>query len=239
MRCPRCDHEQEESVECRRCGLIFERYRHAGARQPAQKSGMPRARDELFLGAPASTETLSLALRGLLLAVLILWGFTIMWATPAETGEAPGFLHLVNTPFHEAGHILFSPFGALVTSLGGSLGQILMPLVCCLTLLLKTRDPFGAGVALWWLGQNFIDIAPYINDARAGELMLLGGNTGQSSPYGFHDWEFILTELGLQGWDHGIAWAAHLTGAAVMIIGLSWGALVLRRHGQVLKAPKP
>ncbi len=231
MRCPRCGCEQEQGLECRQCGLIFERYRRADVRPAGIAVAAPSPWRDLLLGENASSpETFSLVLRALLLAALMLWGLTIMWATPYETGEAPGFLHLVNTPFHEAGHILFRPFGALITSLGGSLGQLLMPLVCCLALLLKTRDPFGAGVALWWLGQNFIDIAPYINDARAGELMLLGGNTGQASPYGFHDWEFILTELGIQNWDHGIAWAAHLTGAAVMAVALVWCGLVLWRQ---------
>lgn len=240
MRCPRCAFEQEESLECRKCGLIFERYRPLGVRPAGFTKAAPSPWRELLLGENASSpEPFSLALCALLLAVLIIWGFAIMWATPHETGEAPGFLHLVNTPFHEAGHILFRPFGALITSLGGSLGQLLMPLVCCLTLLLKTRDPFGAGVALWWLGQNFIDIAPYINDARSGELMLLGGNTGQGSPYGFHDWEFILTELGIENWDHGIAWAAHLTGAAVMVTALVWCGLVLWRQYRMLGASKP
>jgi hypothetical protein len=82
-------------------------------------------------------------------------------------------------------------------------------------------------VALWWHGQNFVDIAPYIADARAGELMLLGGNTGQSSPYGFHDWQFILGETGLLNCDQGLAWAAHLLGLAVMAVALAWGAWVL------------
>ena len=40
------------------------------------------------------------------------------------------FWHLVNLPFHEAGHILFRPFGRLMTSLGGSITQLLMPLIC-------------------------------------------------------------------------------------------------------------
>ena len=33
-------------------------------------------------------------------------------------------------------------------------------------LLLQSRDAFGASVAGWWLGQNFLDIAPYIGDAN-------------------------------------------------------------------------
>ena len=54
-----------------------------------------------------------------------------------------------------------------------------MPFVCLVTFVLKTRDPFGASVALWWSAENFMDVAPYINDARAMELILLGGFTGQ------------------------------------------------------------
>ena len=47
------------------------------------------------------------------------------------------FLHLVNLPFHEAGHIISRPFGAFITSLGGTPGQLLMPFICMGTLLIK------------------------------------------------------------------------------------------------------
>ena len=40
------------------------------------------------------------------------------------------FLHLINLLFHEAGHIIFSPFGQFMTMLGGSLMQVLVPIVC-------------------------------------------------------------------------------------------------------------
>ena len=117
---------------------------------------------------------------------------------PLETnyvGES--FWHLINLPFHEAGHIIFRPFGRFMTSLGGSLAQLLMPLICLTVFLLKTKDTFAASFCLWWFGENFMDLAPYINDARTLTLPLLGGNTGRTSPYGFHDWEFILKESGL------------------------------------------
>jgi hypothetical protein len=32
---------------------------------------------------------------------------------------------VINLPFHEAGHILFSPFGDFLMTLGGSLTQVL------------------------------------------------------------------------------------------------------------------
>ena len=69
-----------------------------------------------------------------------------------------------------------------MTSLGGSLGQLLMPLICLIVFLIKTKDAFAVSVSLWWFGENFMDLASYINDARARKLMLLGGNTGRNAP---------------------------------------------------------
>ena len=79
-------------------------------------------------------------------------------------GEIAGsFIHSVNLVFHEAGHVLFRPFGDFMTVLGGSLLQLLVPLVVAAALLLKNRDPFGASIGVWWLGQSFKDLAPYID----------------------------------------------------------------------------
>ena len=40
---------------------------------------------------------------------------------------------------------------------------------------------FGGAVALWWLGQSCLDVAPYACDARKEELILLGGVTGKEA----------------------------------------------------------
>ena len=96
-----------------------------------------------------------------------------------------------------------------------------------------TRDPH-----LWWFGQNFIDIAPYINDARSLTLPLLGGNTGDSAPYGFHDWEFILTEMNLLRYDHSLANLSHKIGVLIMVTSYLWGATILLKQYKGLKSPK-
>ena len=139
-------------------------------------------------------------------------------------------MHLVNLPFHEVGHIIFRPFGAFMTSLGGTLGQCLMPLICLSVLLLKTRDCFGAAMALWWFGQNLFDIAPYINDARSLSLPLVGGNFGYSSPYGFHDWEYLLTEMGLLRYDHLFAKSCIVVGTIVFTVSYLWGGIILYKQ---------
>ena len=105
--------------------------------------------------------------------------------------------------------------------------QVLMPLICLVVFLIKTRDPFGGSFALWWAGQNFIDIAPYIDDARDLSLPLLGGNVGKYSPYGFHDWEFILRETGLIRLDHTIACLSHGLGSLLILLALIWGGTLL------------
>lgn len=66
---------------------------------------------------------------------------------------------------------------------------------------------------------------------RAGsDLPLLGGNTGHSAPYGFHDWEYLLGETGLLRLDHTLARASHLLVSLVMLLALGWGAWLLWRH---------
>ncbi|CAK8724819.1 Zincin peptidase [Candidatus Electrothrix aarhusensis] len=161
------------------------------------------------------------------MAVLLIWGWKLIFASVASNAAGKSFLHLVNTPFHEAGHVFFSPFGSFLHSLGGTLGQLLMPLICTVVFLLQTRDTFAAAVGLWWFGENFLDIAPYIGDARAGVLPLLGGNTGHSSPYGFHDWEFLLTETGLLRYDLAIARLSHVIGSVIMLLAVTWGGYIL------------
>ena len=159
---------------------------------------------------------------------LVWWGWRFI-ITPLDTnymGES--FLHLINLPLHEAGHVLFMPFGRFMTILGGSLGQILMPLVCLGTFLLKTRDPFGGSVALWWTAENFMDLAPYINDARAMDLALLGGFTGKEVDA--HDWNNLLTMLGWLQYDHRLVKLAYGTGTVLMLLALFWGGLLLRRQ---------
>ncbi len=56
---------------------------------------------------------------------------------------------------------------------------------------------FGASIGLWWAFENVMDVVPYVADALPMRLHLINGVTGAESPYGFHDWNFILGETGL------------------------------------------
>jgi hypothetical protein len=135
-------------------------------------------------------------------------------------------LHLPNLVFHEAGHVLFGFFGRFITVFGGSLFQFVLPLLLA-GAFLRQRDPFGAAVCTWWAGQNLVDLAPYIADARALQLVLLGGKTGAEVEG--HDWEYLLTTLGWLRFDRTFGLAAYRLGLLMMTGALVWGALYLAR----------
>jgi hypothetical protein len=101
---------------------------------------------------------------------LIFWCMVIFYSLQFFTldvndGVMDAFIHGPNLIFHEAGHVVFMPFGEFLRILGGSLGQCLMPLIVMLVFLFKEDDPFGASIGLWWLGQNLTDVVLYISDA--------------------------------------------------------------------------
>lgn len=252
MNCPRCGTEQPASsdgaapLECVRCGIVFARLAQSRlpprprrrTDSPVPEAGgasagrrWPGLRD-LVLPPTGPAMPAVLAVKAAVLAGLAAWAASMVVHPPGSPEAPSAFLHLVNLPFHEAGHVVFRLFGPWMCSLGGSLGQVIMPLVCLFALLLQTRDAWGASVCLWWTGESLLDMAPYIDDARSLSLPLLGGNTGEDAPYGFHDWQFILTEIGCAHWDHALARVAHWGGAALMALGIAWGALVLWRQSR-------
>ena len=241
MICPKCKLEQEDgNRECLRCGIVFAKYKEGkdlSSRPesiPSDESVETFEEESLFKGlffhVEYDTNPLYLGGRALLIMILLIWGWRLASCPLTTTCVFESFLHLINLPFHEAGHIVFRPFGRYMTSFGGSLGQLLMPVICGIALILARRDSFGGSVCLWWFGENFIDLAPYIYDARAGVLPLVGGNTGRTSPYGFHDWEYLLNEVGLIRYDHLIGGIAHKVGIALMSIAILWAGYLLFRQ---------
>ncbi|MCX5816718.1 MAG: J domain-containing protein [Proteobacteria bacterium] len=160
--------------------------------------------------------------------IFFIWGVKFIFHSVESNYAGESFMHGVTLAFHEAGHLIFGILGDFMGVLGGTLLQIIIPLVC-LGAFLKRADTFSASIALWWVGQNFMDAAPYINDARKQELMLLGGVTGQDVP-GFHDWNNILGRLGLLKLDHFLANTSHYFGVLLMLASFAWGGYILYRQ---------
>lgn len=236
--CPKCRADRtDEAEECVKCGIIFAKYRPLSVRSRATPAASPcigsswwQIAKEWMIESDGATDSITFYGRVAVFLGLLWWG-RIFIVTPLETNyTGESFLHLINLPFHEVGHLVFSPFGRFMMILGGSLGQVLMPLICPGTFLLKTRDPFGASVALWWTAESIMDVAPYINDARDMELILLGGVTGKETDG--HDWNNLLTMTGLLNWDHRLAHLACNIGILLMLAAFVWGGIVLARQYQ-------
>lgn len=251
MKCPKCNFEQSDnSIECISCGIVFVKYL-------SKLKQMPENPSVASFPSPVSTEekpsNISAFLKGLLFnvesevnivyfigraiffLVLLAWGMKFILTPISANYVGESFMHLINLPFHEAGHIFFRIFGQFVMSLGGSLMQLLVPLICLLTFLLKTKDTFAASVSLWWLAESFMDLAPYIDDARRLELILIGGVTGKDVD-DFHDWEFILRKTGLLSFDHTLAVFVQTIGILLMICAFAWGGIILFKQFKLLRS---
>lgn len=108
------------------------------------------------------------------------------------------FLRDVILATHEAGHVIFMPFGEYVMVLGGSLFQVLLPIVF-VAYFWRRGDYYATSIIALWVAFALTDAAVYIGDARSRQLPLLGGD-----PAG-HDWTFLLVQIGLLEQDRAIA----------------------------------
>jgi hypothetical protein len=126
------------------------------------------------------------------------------------------YLDGANLIIHEAGHIVFMPFGQVVGVMGGGLLQVLIPLIFAGYFFLVGQK-FSGALVLFWVGQNIINVSVYAGDARAMALPLLGGESS------IHDWHFLLNGFGLLTQTKMISSVVYFCGLAIIIIaaGLS------------------
>lgn len=221
--CPKCGHPRNaDEAGCSRCGVIFARI-HDAAPNAGQSEPPSISRDvfQQIATVPNERNLPLIALKTFFLVILAVYGVSLALPPIASNSAGESFLHLINLPFHEAGHIFFTPFGRFLQILGGSLLQLIVPAVVAGTFIYQGRH-YPAVVGLWWLGESLLDLAPYIDDARAGQLMLLGGVTG-SEVEDYHDWEGLLSRLGMMQYDHAMARLALGVGITIMLGAVGWG----------------
>ena len=115
----------------------------------------------------------------------------------------------IDLVIHEAGHVFFSLFGKFIYTLGGSLMQLIIPLIIA-GFFFRNSYRTGVQFALLWLGQNFINISVYASDARAQKLPLLGGNKV------YHDWNYMLGALRLLNIDKALGYI--IFGIAITVL---------------------
>jgi len=138
--------------------------------------------------------------------------------------EYNSFLGGLNLGIHEFGHLICQPFGQLITILGGSLVQCLVPVISFF-MFWRQRDYFAWTFSLVWLSTNMEGVARYIADARKLELELV-------SPFGgdgevIHDWNWLLNHWDILSHEQEIAHVLRVLAIIVSFIGVAWGAYTL------------
>ena len=165
--------------------------------------------------------------RSVTLILLAIWSW-FLFGYDYRYGEINmSFMHDILLPIHEAGHVLFRPFGEFMMILGSSLFQVALPFGISIAFILKNRDNFGAAIGLWLTSVSLVDVSPYIYDSLHPMLTLLGGKTGADGP---HDWIYLLTTLGQLS--NAQRWGAffHAVGGLLMLLALIWAGIMLWRQ---------
>ena len=143
----------------------------------------------------------------------------IGWGVLMHDGWVP-LVDDANFAVHEAGHPLFGVFGNRPGLYGGTLAQLLFPLVCMIEFA-RRRWAFSYGLCMIWFGESLLNVARYMADARAMLLPLAG-----FSAHPLHDWNLILARWGLLNHDALLANAVRVF--AWIVIGYALVFLVLR-----------
>lgn len=253
IKCPKCSYirtgEDQYVMEglCPACGIVYNKWRsNTNDIAPSPINSSLRIIEdgdvdsELFespwtrilsivVYTPEAVDRVTFWGRCIAYGLFLVWGWRFIINGLNWEAIGSSFMHSINLPFHEFGHIFFRPFGHFMTILGGSLFQVLLPLLLAMVFLVQRRNPFGASIMFWWCGQNFIDISPYIADARYRGLPLIMG-MGEES----HDWGNLLTILNWLDYSNRIAKASFSLGSCFMIISMVWGAYLLNKQRKVL-----
>ncbi len=249
--CPKCGHKPAHPAAspeiCPACGIIYAKWlkRQLGATAAGtttQDTGTNTGTGAIYrlqvhlLHTESKVNPFIFWGRAFVFVVMIIWGWKFLRMDFVQDFDAimHSFMHLPNLVFHEAGHVLFRPFGWFMTILGGSLGQLLMPGILIGLFVFKYHNPFAAAVCTWWLGQSSMDLAPYIDDALDQKLVLLGGRTGADAP-GNHDWNNILGEYNVLEKHRYFADIADTSGKFLIVLALIWGGILLYRQFQNLE----
>src|SRR6266704_4367257 len=134
--------------------------------------------------------------------------------------DRSGFLIVdyVNLIIHEGGHFFFSWFGNTIMILGGTIGELLVPLLCAIYFFCQ-RETTGFAFSTYWLFENFPYIGTYMADARSAALPLVGSEES--------DWTILFGQWGLLAEDQKIGATMRILGFLGMLASAAWLAFHL------------
>src|SRR2546430_604907 len=139
--------------------------------------------------------------------------------------DRSGFLIVdyVNLIIHEGGHFFFSWFGNTIMILGGTIGELLVPLLCAFSFFCQ-RETTGFAFSTYWLFENFPYIGTYMADARSAALPLVGSEES--------DWTILFGQCGLLAEDQKIGAIMRTLGWLGMLAPMVWLGNRVRHGGE-------
>ena len=155
------------------------------------------------------------------------WSLFFAWFLwHAARGEPGGlFLDPANLVIHEAGHPLFSYLGDFMGAAGGTILQLLVPLLLAMAFHVR-RQPIGFALFLFIVFENFLYVAKYMADARAMALdyvaIGVGATSGEEMDPMSHDWHNIFSHLGVLAHDTRIGAFTNFLGWVGMLGTTAW-----------------
>src|SRR5580700_9843016 len=152
------------------------------------------------------------------IAWLVVYLLFLLYAAADRTGFL--VIDYVNLIIHESGHFFFSWFGHTIMILGGTLGELLVPLLCAAYFFWQ-REATGFAFSLFWFFENFPYIGTYMADARTSALPLVGSEES--------DWTILFTQWGLLAQDQKIGGVMRTLGWLGMLGTMAWLAYRTRQ----------
>jgi len=130
--CPKCGFEQstlpdsrQQGAECMKCGIVFAKF------DPHRQLPDSDFLTEGHLEHSEPAELLDTADRWIYRTgkyfIIGIMGLFFFYMVIKRSSWC--FLDYANLPFHEFGHIVFSPLGKTVSFLGGTIGQLMFPFI--------------------------------------------------------------------------------------------------------------
>lgn len=238
-KCPKCGFSNDALAKdkvCPECGLVFDKWlknKYKSKTKPDdeqssfQVSSLLKVIQQQLLYIPDNFSKVRFYLNLAIYLIFFLWGWSFILADHYSAELNNSFMHMINLVFHEAGHVIFRLLGHFMSILGGSLLQLIVPVVFLFSFI-QRKDTFAASIMLWWLAQSMMDLVAYIDDAQRQEMWLLGGVQGKDMP-GIHDWNNILSQLGLLQYNHVIAILSSWFAISLMFVAFVWGGVLLRK----------
>lgn len=155
------------------------------------------------------------------ITILVFYLLFLLYAGHDTSGFL--FLDYANLVIHEAGHPFFSYFGHTMMLLGGTLGELIVPLLCAAFFFFH-RQTYGLAFSLFWFFENFLYIGAYMADARTLILPLVNGDES--------DWTLLFEQWGVLACDQRIGHFVRQLGWLGMFAVVAWLAFRLYRDSQ-------